>query len=125
MKPFSRSDRVSALIQQTLGDILRKHIKDPRLKMATITGVRMAKDLKNARIYFCISGGPEKVAGALKGFESAQGFIKRELSAELDLRYMPSLKFFYDESFDYGTHIDRLLKSIDTDGNDHTPTETG
>ena len=61
MTSFSRADRVSGLIQEVLSDILRKEIADPRLAMATITGVRMSPDLKVASIYFTISGGEKKV----------------------------------------------------------------
>ena len=45
MKPYARSERVSGHIQKVLADILKKNIKDPRLEMATITGVRMSRDL--------------------------------------------------------------------------------
>ena len=44
MIPFSRADRVGGLIQKVLSDILKKSIKDPRLKMATITGVKVSRD---------------------------------------------------------------------------------
>lgn len=125
MKPFSRADRVGELIQQVLAEVLTKSIKDPRLKMATISGVKMSKDLKIARIYFAVSGGQKKIDNALIGFNSAMGYIKRVLASELELRYMPELKFFYDESFDYGARIESLLKSLTAeDGKDHTPFET-
>ncbi len=112
MMSFSRADRVGGLIQKVLSDILKKSIKDPRLKMATITGVKVARDLKQARIYFTISGGSQKKGAAIKGFNSAHGFIKRTLAHELDLKYMPDIKFLYDESLEYGAHIDELIASI-------------
>lgn len=125
MKPFSRADRVGELIQRILAENLNKSIRDPRLAMATITGVKMSKDLKIAKIYFAISGGKEKVDRAMLGFKSAVGYIKRLIAGEIELRYMPELKFFYDDSFDYGARIDSLLKSLHTeDGKDHTPVET-
>jgi len=121
MMPFSRADRVGGLIQKVLSDILKKSIKDPRLKMATITGVKVARDLKQARIYFSISGGSQKKGAAIKGFNSAHGFIKRTLAQELDLKYMPNIKFFYDESLDYGAHIDELFESIKSEnGSNHS-----
>ena len=61
-----------------------------------------------------IAGGPEKIKAAEHGFKSAIGFVKRDLSRQLELRYMPSIEFYYDDSFDYGSHIDKLLKSIAT-----------
>ena len=115
MIPFSRADRVSALIQEVLSDLLKKSIHDPRLAMATISKVKMSRDLKLARIYFTIYGEGDKSEEAARGFESARGFIKRSLAPRLGLRYMPDLKFFYDESFDYGSHIDQLLRKISTD----------
>ena len=115
MTPFSRADRVSGLIQEVLSNLLQKDIHDPRLKMATITNVKMSRDLKLARIYFSIYGDSNKVEAAAKGFESARGFIKRTLARKLSLRYMPDLIFFHDESFDYGSHIDELLNRITTE----------
>jgi ribosome-binding factor A len=46
------------------------------------------------------------------GFKSALGYVKRKLAAQLGLRYMPELRFFYDDSFDYGSHIDEIIKSV-------------
>jgi len=121
MKPFSRSDRVSGHIQKILSDILQKKTNDPRLKMATITAVKVASDLKTARIYFSISGGRQNIKNAANGFESAKGYLKHTLAKKLGLRYMPDIKFFYDETFDYSSHINKLLKQIDTEnGSDNT-----
>jgi ribosome-binding factor A len=115
MIPFSRADRVSALIQEVLSDLLKKNIRDPRLMMTTITRVKMSPDLKLARIYFSIYGGSSKSEAAAMGFESARGFIKRSLARRLGLRYMPDLKFFYDDSLDYSFRIEKLLKKIAED----------
>ena len=112
MIPFSRADRVGGLIQKVLSNILNKNIRDPRLKMATITGVKVSRDLKQARIYFTTSGDNQKKGAAIKGFSSAHGFIKRTLAHELDLKYMPDIKFLYDDSLEYGAHIDELIESI-------------
>jgi len=121
MMPFSRADRVGGLIQKILSDILHRDIHDPRLKMTTITGVKMSRDLKLANIYFISAGGKQNSRAAAEGFNSAMGFIKRNLAGQLNLRYMPELRFFYDESFDYGSRIDELFRSITTDdGSNHS-----
>jgi ribosome-binding factor A len=124
MKPFARSDRVGGLIQKLLSELLYKDIKDPRLKMTSITGVKVSADLKNARIYFITSGDAKRKQDAADGFKTALGYLKRELARKLGLRYMPDLKFFYDDSYAYGTHIDTILKSLKTDHeSNHTTTE--
>ena len=115
MNAYSRAERVGGLIQQTVSEILLRQIKDPRLEMATITHVKMTRDLKIARIYFVVPGGDQKVASATEGFQSASGYLKRALSDRLDLRYMPKLEFYYDESFDYGSNIEKLLNTLRTE----------
>ncbi len=126
MRPFSRADRVGGLIRDVIADTLRKKIKDPRLDSVIVSGVKVSPDLKNARIYFVVSGkDEERIRNAEIGLQKASGFLKRMLGQELALRYMPQLNFFYDDSFDYGERIEELLKSIKTDdGTDHkTPEE--
>ena len=115
MKPFKRADRIAGHVQKALSDLLRKKIKDPRLDTVTITGVRVSSDLRLARVYYSINGDQKAKTGADAGFKRAKGHIKRALAKNLGLRYMPDLQFFYDESFDYGSRIDRLLQSINSD----------
>ncbi|OQX25302.1 MAG: ribosome-binding factor A [Desulfobacteraceae bacterium IS3] len=111
MRSFTRAERVGGEIRRILSDILRKSVKDPRLEMTVITGVDVSSDLKNARVYFSTSGGNEiRRQEASEGFQSALGYIRRTLSQELALRYIPEIRFFYDESFDYGSRIDTLLR---------------
>ncbi len=125
MKPFSRGDRVGGQIRKLICDLLQKDIKDPRLESAVITGVTMARDLKSARVYYTVSGDQKSRDLAEVGFNNARGYVKRVLASRLGLRYMPDLKFFYDDSFDYGSHIDDILRSLDiSDGQDHKTTES-
>jgi len=125
MKPFARSDRVGGLIHKLVSELLLKGIKDPRLKSTSITGVKVSADLKTAHIFFITSGGGAgRKQEAAEGFKRALGYLKRELAPKLGLRYMPELKFFYDDSYDYGTRIDTILKSLKTEhGSDHTAIE--
>ena len=116
-------------MQKVLAALIHKGVKDPRLAQATITGVTLSRDLRIAKVYIAAHGNgqdeaPIDEATLLAGFESAKGFIKRQLAKELGMRYMPELKFFYDGSFDYGAHIDQVLKSIRTDDeNGYPPTD--
>ena len=127
MKPFARSDRVGCQIQKILSDILLRSVKDPRLKSASITGVKMSRDLRIARVYFITSDNQNTVDKTIDGFKSALGYVKYKLASELGLRYMPELRFFYDESFEYGIHIDTILSRIhdeDRQDRDNAPSPT-
>ena len=124
MKPFSRAERVSVKIQAHLSELLHKKVSDPRLEMITITGVKLTDDLRHAQVFFCTSGGKKSRREALSGFKSASGFLKKTLAAKLGLQYMPALIFLYDESLDYGSHINEVLKSLSVDDDPETPYET-
>ena len=120
MRPFARADRVGGQIQKAMSDLLHKKLKDPRLENVTITGVKLTRDLRLAKIYFALSdpgkkGGDKSQRDAALGFKSATGFIKRSLAQQLGLKYMPDLKFYHDPSFDYGSKIETLLKTLKTD----------
>jgi ribosome-binding factor A len=122
MKPFQRAERVSMQIQRELSGLLRKGINDPRLEGAVITGVKTAKDLKSARIYFCAPGEEAAREQVMAGFQTARPFIKRELARRLGLRYMPEIHFYYDESLDYGAHIEDILRSLHAGNGPDNPT---
>jgi len=124
MKPFSRAERVSVQIQATLSELLHKKVSDPRLEMATITGVKLTDDLRHGQVFFCVSGGKKAKYEALSGFKSASGFLRKSLAGKLGLKFMPALTFIYDESLDYGSHINEVLKSLSADGDSETPDET-
>ena len=120
----SRSERVSRHIRNTLADILRRHVKDPRLKLVTITSVDVSPDLRQAKIYFATTGDEKKVQRVLDGFNKARPYIKRLLGRELGLRYMPEIRFYYDDSLDYGARMEELFRSIgEADGHRHRPTD--
>ncbi len=125
MRPFSRAERVGNLIQEAVSELLQKSIKDPRLRAVTITGVDMTRDLKRARIYFVTSSGETATREeAVAGFKKASGFIKYSLAQELNLRYMPEFQFFYDESIDYGFHLETVIKRLKNEhSTDHGSTD--
>ena len=108
-----RTERVSDLIREELSGMLYRKVKDPRLEGITVTGVDVTPDLRHARVHYCFSGGPEdrkkQVADALA---RSAGFFRTELGKRLHTRTVPELQFLYDESFDYGDKIDRLLGSL-------------
>lgn len=124
MKPYARAERVSSQLQRVLTDILTKKIKDPRLELATVTGVKMSRDLRYARIYYVVNGDEKAREQASEGFETARGYLKRFLARQLNLRYMPEIRFFYDTSLDNGSRIEKLLSSIESKNEtDHRPVE--
>ncbi|MFO8048587.1 MAG: 30S ribosome-binding factor RbfA [Desulfosudaceae bacterium] len=112
MKSYPRAERIGKKIQRRISEFLQQELRDPRISGVTVTGVDVSPDLGNAHIYYTVTGGKKEHREAAAGLKSASGFIKRSLAGRLDLKYMPAIHFYYDESIDYGERIDRLLKEI-------------
>jgi ribosome-binding factor A len=109
---YQRSDRVGDLLLELISELLRKELRDPRLGAVALTGAKVTKDLRHARIYFNLLGDLGNQSDALAGLKSATGFIRSKVGKELKLRFIPTLEFFYDETEDQAQRIDELLKQI-------------
>src|SRR4051794_41464641 len=88
-------------------------LKDPRIGFVTVTGVETSPDLRHARVYVSVLGSEEQKADALKGLQSAAGFLQAMVGQELRMKHTPTLEFQYDDSVDRGMRITELL---DTEG---------
>ena len=110
MSTHSRPERVAQMVQQLLGEVFARGMRDPRIGLVTITGVKMSPDLREARVYWTVHGDSEQREHTAKGLDKARGFLRREIGAELKLRLTPDLHFTYDEAIDRGDRIDQLLR---------------
>ena len=97
---------------EVIAELLRKDIRDPRVQTVTLTGVKVSKDLRNARVYFNILGGQDSRTNASAGLKSAGGFIRSKVGKQLNLRFVPAIEFTYDDSEDEAQRIDELLKQV-------------
>ncbi|KQS03959.1 ribosome-binding factor A [Sphingomonas sp. Leaf357] len=113
--PEARSVRVLRVGEQmrhTLSDILaRGDVHDETLAkhMVTVTEVRMSPDLRHATVFIkpLLGKDEEKV---LKALRTNTAYLQREVAARVQMKYAAKLKFLADESFDEGSHIDKLLR---------------
>ena len=119
MSRFKRADRVAALIQMEISDILLRQVRDPRIGAVTITGAKVSDDLRTARIFFVELGKDQCSEEVKTGLASATGFLRRELGRRLQLRCVPELLFSYDPSFAYGNRIERLISEIHREEETH------
>jgi ribosome-binding factor A len=109
---FKRADRVAELIMAEMADLILTQVKDPRIHAVTITSVKVSDDLRNAKIYFVEMGKDDCSPEIKEGLNRATGFVRRELGKRLQLRFVPEIMFVHDQSFGYGSRIDKLLADI-------------
>jgi ribosome-binding factor A len=108
---YKRTVRVGDLILKEVSQmILKGEIKDPRVSLVVLTGVKVTDDLSFARVYFTVMSDRIGKDEALIGLQSATGFIKRVLWKRLRIKRIPDLKFEFDSVLEEGYRIDELLK---------------
>lgn len=105
-----RTDRVADALQALIAELLLREIKDPRIGLVTLTGVRISPDLRHARVFFSTLGDAGAHAQALAGLQSAAGFIRSQVARRLDLRVAPQIAFEFDPSLEQAERLSRLLK---------------
>ena len=113
--PSRRQRRVSELVRRELSLLLLHQVRDPRLSGVSITGVDVTQDLLLARVHFRTIGA-EETNEALAGLEHASGYLRSQLAARVELRYVPELAFVPDRSAEYGQRIDTLLEQLRESG---------
>ncbi|MCP5162710.1 MAG: 30S ribosome-binding factor RbfA [Hahellaceae bacterium] len=115
-REFSRLDRIADQMQRELANLVRNSMKDPRLGMVTINGVRVAKDLGYADVYITLLSVDEvfesspEVKETLAVLNHAAGFLRSELGRLMMLRVIPRLRFHFDSSVGYGRHMSYLIR---------------
>ena len=109
----NRKGRINEELQRELSSLIRT-LKDPRVQqsMVSVTKVEATGDLRYAKVYISVLD-KDKSKDTLKGLKSAGGWLRRELAANLRMRYTPELIFEEDDSIDKGTKMFQLLRSLD------------
>lgn len=109
-----KTGRISEDIRREISALI-KELKDPRIAGGMLTVMRcdVSNDMSHCKVYISSMDGFEKAKQAVKGFESASGYIKRELSNALHLRKCPELKFIADNSTEHSVAINKILKEIE------------
>ncbi|MCS7053336.1 MAG: 30S ribosome-binding factor RbfA [Ignavibacterium sp.] len=109
-----RIDKVENLIKHELSLILLHKVKDVDLGFLTLTNVRVSPDLRIASVYFSVFE-KEKREIVLERIKQKAGFIRTELAQRINLRFVPELRFFIDDTLDYVEKIEGLIKKIHED----------
>ena len=104
--------RVGEQVRHALSDILsRGEVHDETLAehMVSVTEVRMSSDLRHATVFVKPLLGADEEA-VIKALRTNTAFLQSEVARRVNTKYAAKLKFLADESFDEGSHIDRLLR---------------
>ena len=120
-----KNTRVNGAVQKELSTIIHSEIKDPRIHpMTSVTAVEVAPDLKTCKAFISVLGSEESKQSTIKGLKSAEGYIRRQLAKNLNLRNTPEIRFILDESIEYGVNMSKLIDDVTKkDSNSHRQDE--
>lgn len=117
-REFSRQQRLGAQILRTLSELLRFETKDPALAEVSLTAVDLSRDLSMAKVYFSLLNPDARTEPVQQGLQRAAGFLRSRLGKDLQIRYVPELRFIHDDSIAHGAEISRLIDSATAAHND-------
>ena len=111
-----KNTRVNGEVQKELSNIIRGGIKDPRVApMTSVVAVEVAPDLKTCKAYISVLGDEKAQEDTIKGLQSAEGYIRRELARTINMRNTPEIRFIMDQSIEYGVNMTKKINDLTKD----------
>jgi ribosome-binding factor A len=107
-----RLQRIADRVRQELSEMLIREINDPRLHQIFITDVKIDRELSFADVFVSAIEGAGRSAEILAGLESASGFIRRALSARVEVRAFPRLRFHWDPTPENADQVEKVLAGL-------------
>lgn len=103
--------RIESELCKVISEILLEEARDKLMHTIVITGAEVSSDLSYAKVYFTSLSEVES-SDLEKEMEEASPFIRSVVAEKMDLRHTPKLKFVYDTSIAYGSHIESILSKL-------------
>ena len=119
----NRLDKINDLLKRELALLVQNEVRDPRVGMASITEVRVTRDLAYADVYATFLGksGEEEIREGIDALNRASGFLRSQLARNVNLRATPKLKFIFDDSISRGQYLSGLIDEAIAQDQEHEP----
>ena len=103
-----KNTRINGEVQKELSSIIRNEIKDPRIHpMTSVMAVEVAPDLKTCKAFISVLGDQEAKEGTIRSLKNAEGYIRRQLARNLNLRNTPEIR-----SIEYGVNMSKMIDDV-------------
>jgi ribosome-binding factor A len=118
-----RPERVAELLHQEISEIVGFELDDPRMLAVTVTEVKVASDLRDAKVFVLVDGDEKEISAALTALRHAAPYVRRQVGTALNLRHTPALHFVRDTVEERGSRVDQLLAEIQRESFDRKDEE--
>jgi len=88
-----RPERLAEILREEISEVVGFELDDPRLEAVTVTDVKVADDLRNAKVYVLIQGSEREAIAAMEALRHASVFVRRQVALNLSIRHVPVLHF--------------------------------
>lgn len=111
----NRMNKIDEELKKEISNIISTELKNPHLTgLISVTKVKTTPDLRFARVYVTMINEKSKKEN-LSILKQSSGYIRSTMAKRINLRYTPELIFEFDDSLEYGSRIDEILKNITKD----------
>jgi len=107
-----RPERLAEVLKTEIAEVVGFELDDPRLQTATVTDVKVASDLRDAKVYVIVNGSEQEVNKALKSLQHAAGFVRQQVALNLDLRHAPLLHFVRDTAEENASRVGEIIDEL-------------
>lgn len=104
-----RTEKVASVIKRAVTQPIEEIGREYSAGLVTITQVMISPDLQNAKIYFSLLGGKIRPLEFITILDENKYRVKEYLVRKTDLRYIPELRFFMDDTLDQMDNIQKLI----------------
>ena len=110
-REFTRSQRVADYLQRELSTLIQREVRDPRVGMVSVTGVDVSRDIGYAKIHYTVLGAEnaDEAKESTDVLNKAAGFLRKQLSRDSNMRSVPQLRFYFDNSVGRGRYMEDLI----------------
>jgi len=112
---FKRSDRVAQQIQDIVSEIIMTKVIVQELGLATITTVKTSQNLRFSRIYLSFMGNTLEPNELITLMNRNIKEYRYQLGKELQIKYVPQIKFYHDNTFEEMEKISRLINKANSE----------
>lgn len=110
-----RMERLEDLLARELAAIFQREVKDPRVRLTTVSSISVSRDLSHATVRVSVLGNEDERKRCVQALEHARGFIRRTLARRVRLRTVPELEFQLDRGAEHSQRISEILESLHAD----------
>lgn len=104
-----RLARVNSVIREVASETILFELRDPRVKMVTVTRAEVSADLQHAKVYVSVMGDEREQELTMHGLRSAAGFVQSRLAGRMKSRYTPVIQFVLDKGVKNSIEVARLI----------------